>query len=418
MGRKTILGSLTLMAISSCGSPPPAPTPLVQVPVAQQSAMPAPSPSSQMTAQTIPIDTLVKGNDSDLHQPGYQIIRSAGELDSLVQQAGLQAIDTDVDWKNQMVIAAFAGDRPGTLEITSLQAKADQLIAKVNFQPGTAATASGVGTRAYHLIVVPKSSLELDVRGLPDPVAAVPAPAASAAASATPPAPVPSAQSDNVAQLIAQGPHSGVKQPVNVIIQTNEEWQAVWGTHSQGSQQAQAQPTIDLTRQTVIGIFLGTMSQGAGGIAIDSMAPVNGKLVVQAHVVGGGQGSTEPFVLVAIPKIAAEVDIQVQGGPQAQTLGNPSSATQAAQPAQPAALAAQPGFGQPVPSGARPGFGQPVAAGPQPGFGQPVGGSSLGGMQGVTLGGAQAAPALPARASILGGGTGGLLGPGGYTPPR
>ena len=406
MGRNTILGSLTVMAISSCGSPPPVATPLVQVPVAQQSAMPTPSPSSQMTAQTIPIDTLVKGDNSELHQPGYQIIQSAGELDSLVQQAGLKAIDTDVDWKNQMVIAAFAGDRPGTLEITSLQSKADQLIAKVNFQPGTAATASGVGTRAYHLIVVPKSTLDLDVRGLPDPVAATPTPAVSAAASDVASAPVPTGQADSLVQLIAQGPHSGVKQPVNVIIQTNEELQAVWSTHSQGSQQAQAQPTIDLTKQTVIGIFLGTNTQGAGGIAIDSMAPVNGKLVVQAHVVAGGQGSTEPFVLVAIPKIGAEVDIQVQGGPQAQTLGNPSSTPPAAQPAQPAAM--------PAPTG----FGQPVAAGPQPGFGQPVGASSLGGMPGVGLGGAQAAPSFPTQASLLGGGGGGLLGPGGDTPPR
>ncbi|MBC7541823.1 MAG: hypothetical protein H7338_03750, partial [Candidatus Sericytochromatia bacterium] len=413
MGRRvTILGSLAMMAVSSCGAPPPLPSPPVHIPVTQQSAAPLAAPSHSGTSQAIAIDTLAKGDQSLMHQPGYQIIRSAGELQSLARQAGLKDFDTEVDWGEQMVVAVFAGDRPGTIDIASMQAKGDILTAKVTFQPGTGApSGSGAGSRAYHLVVVPKSTAELNVRGLPEPQAAVPTPTASAAASPAPvpvagssgaPVTAPPGTSQDVVQLIAQGPTSGVKQPVNVVIQNAEEWNAVWGVHAKGIPQAQSQPAIDLTKRSIIGIFLGEQTQGVSGIAIDSIEPGNGKVIIKGHVVGGGQAAAQPFLIMSVPKTSATVEVQIQGGPQAQTLGNPGGNAQAG--------AGQPGA-QPAQPAAPTGFGQPGSMAGKPGFGQPVGGSSLGGMPGGPNLGSQPAPPFPGRGGILGGGGGGLPGP-------
>jgi hypothetical protein len=288
------------------------------------------------------------------------------------------------------------------------------LIAKVSFEPDTATTAL---RGAYALAVVPKAVGDVDVRGLPAPLAASPTPAPTPSPAAASPAPsaAPAATGQATVQIIAQGTASGVRQPVNVIIRTAEEWQAVWGTHAQGAQ-AQAQPNVDMTKQSVIGIFLGEQ-QGIGGIAIDAMQMTQaGTIQLAAHVVpaAAAQGTAKvtPFMLISMPKTAAPVEIQIQGAPQAPTLGNPQAAG-----AQPASASQTPtGYGQPATGTARPGFGQPTTGATQPGFGQAVGGSQLGGMPGgVSLGGANAAPPFPGRGSLItGGGGGGLLGPGGY----
>jgi hypothetical protein len=436
MGRRaTILSSLAIVAISSCGSPPAANSPTTQVPVSQQAPPPSAHPAKPSGSKTVELDVLAEGKQSTMKEPGFQAIRSARELDSFVRQADLKDVDTNVEWKDQMVLAVFAGDQPGSLDIASLQIKDDVLIAKASFQPASTTTASNA-RGAYMLMVVPKDVDDIDVRGLPEPAAAQsaasasPSPAASPAAAASPGVQAPvsvspgqaQGQGQGSVQIIAQGPASGVRQPVNVIIRTNEEWQAVWGTHVQGAQ-GQAQPTVDLNQQSVIGIFLGEQA-GVAGISLDSIQQTQtGGIQVKAHVLPGaatqGQMKASPYMLIAVPKLPAiPVDIQVQGGPQATTLGNP----QTQQGAQPAAGQPMPAAGQPM-SGAmpaRPGFGQPVQAGAQPGFGQPVSGTGLGGMPGgISLGqGAAAAPPFPGRGSLLTGGNGGLLGPGGYQQSR
>lgn len=420
MGRRaTILTSLAVMAASSCGSPPAATPP-------SPPAVVVPSPSASAPAagpQSVDVDVLAEGNGSLLHEAGYQIIQSARQLDSFVKQAGLKDVDTDVDWKTHAVLALYAGDQPGTLDVASLKIRDGILTAKTTFQPGAASATTG----SYLLVVIPNAIDDVEVVGLPSgPTAAAspsgaPSPAASPSAvpsSAATPSPAPSAPAgQGVVQILAQGTSSGVHQPVNVIIRTNEEWQAVWGTHAQGAQ-GQAQPTIDLNQHSVIGIFLGDQPT-IGGIALDSIQQTQTGIAVRAHALPAAQGQTAstPFLLISVPKLPAiPVDIQVQGGPQAPTLGNPQQQGQA----QPASQPATPGYGTPGGSMARPGFGQPVAGGPQPGFGQPVGGSQLGGMPGgPSYGGANAAPPFPARGSLLTGtGTGGLLGPGGYNPPQ
>lgn len=390
--RVVVLGSLAAFALGGCGSPPTdkpqvtvpvqQPGPVVPPPVSQASPMPEPGKQSQ----TIQVETLAKGTESDVGQPGYQVIRSKGELDSLIEQAGIDESVPEVHWQDEMVVAVFAGERPGTVEVISIADEDGERLVKVSHKGANGEKAN----RAFHLVVMPKTSDEIVVRGLPDRVATQPNPAASPGGSDA-------ANDQNVVKLIAAGPQSGVKQPVNVVIRTPDELKAVWDVHAAGLAQPMAPPEIDLNTRMIVGIFVGQSSQ-IGGIELQAVTPTQQGIVVSGRAMQGNGQNASPFVMISLPKVNAPVDVQIQGAPQAQTLGNPQT-----QPQQPQAPQ-QPGFGQPVQGGVQtPGFGQPI--GNSPGLGAPY------------LGGPNAQPVFPPRGSLItGGGTGGLLGQGGYVP--
>ena len=61
--------------------------------------------------------------------------------------------------------------------------------------------------------------------------------------------------------VIAYGTQSGVRTPMQSVIRTDAQWRALWRKHIAGSPQGVATPVIDFSREMVIGMFAGELSE-------------------------------------------------------------------------------------------------------------------------------------------------------------
>ena len=107
---------------------------------------------------------------------------------------------------------------------------------------------------------------------------------------------------------IEKGYRSGVRDPLQVVIRSQGEWNAFWKRHSVTNTNPAPAPNVDFDREMVVGIFLGEKSTGGYEVEIvqaerrDSSlyfyyrekAPPLGAMVTQAL--------TQPFHLVRVAK--------------------------------------------------------------------------------------------------------------------
>ena len=100
-------------------------------------------------------------------------------------------------------------------------------------------------------------------------------------------------QSPQTFRSIGRGPMSGVDEPGG-----------------------QAMPTIDFSRETVVGVFAGTRPTSGYGVEIVKAADANGTLIVDYVETRPGPGAvtaqvlTAPYHLVAVPRHDGEVRFQ------------------------------------------------------------------------------------------------------------
>jgi hypothetical protein len=107
---------------------------------------------------------------------------------------------------------------------------------------------------------------------------------------------------------IAKGYRSGVREPLQVVIRNQAEWNAFWQRHSATDTNPAPAPIVDFDREMVVGIFLGEKPTGGYEVEIvwgerrDSSlyfyyreaSPRPGAMVTQAL--------TQPFYLVKVAK--------------------------------------------------------------------------------------------------------------------
>jgi hypothetical protein len=107
---------------------------------------------------------------------------------------------------------------------------------------------------------------------------------------------------------VAKGYRSGVRDPLQVVIRSQGEWNAFWKRHSVTNTNPAPAPNVDFDREMVVGIFLGEKSTGGYEVEIvqaerrDSSLyfyyretiPMPGAMVTQAL--------TQPFHLVRVAK--------------------------------------------------------------------------------------------------------------------
>ena len=62
-------------------------------------------------------------------------------------------------------------------------------------------------------------------------------------------------QSPQTFRSIGRGPMSGIDEPRQVTVRTLADWATLWRSHAPGGQ---PMPTIDFSRETVVGVFAGT----------------------------------------------------------------------------------------------------------------------------------------------------------------
>jgi hypothetical protein len=107
---------------------------------------------------------------------------------------------------------------------------------------------------------------------------------------------------------VEKGYRSGVREPLQVVIRNQDEWNTFWKRHSATDTNPPPAPIIDFDREMVVGIFLGEKSTGGYEVEIVraerrnsslyfyywGKSPPPGVMVTQAL--------TQPFHLVRVAK--------------------------------------------------------------------------------------------------------------------
>ena len=103
---------------------------------------------------------------------------------------------------------------------------------------------------------------------------------------------------------IAEGTRSQIDEPREVIVRTDEEWQALWQDHAAGS----TAPVIDFCDSTVVGVFLGARPTAGFRVEITSVTIDADTVVVEYMERTPRRGAmvaqvlTAPFQLVRLTR--------------------------------------------------------------------------------------------------------------------
>ena len=113
---------------------------------------------------------------------------------------------------------------------------------------------------------------------------------------------------------VARGTDSRISEPREVVVRTTDEWQTLWKAH--GNTRL---PTVDFSKSTVIGVFLGTRMTGGYAVDIVSVRAQGATTVVEyrerrpdpdAFLL---QALTAPFHLVSIPRRDGAIELRKVG---------------------------------------------------------------------------------------------------------
>lgn len=113
---------------------------------------------------------------------------------------------------------------------------------------------------------------------------------------------------------VARGTDSQISEPREAIVRTADEWRVLWKAHGDARQ-----PTIDFSRVTVIGVFLGTRMTAGYAVDIVSVRAQGATTVVEYRERRPdpdaflAQALTAPFHLVSIPRQDGAIEFRKVG---------------------------------------------------------------------------------------------------------
>jgi hypothetical protein len=112
-----------------------------------------------------------------------------------------------------------------------------------------------------------------------------------------------------VVRTIDRGTQSGIVTAREVTVRSEEEWAKLWSEHAA----SRARPSVDFSRDMVVGVFLGTRPTAGFGVQIAAVQEDADGLVVQYRETRPGRDAitaqviTSPFQLAAVPQRAGAV---------------------------------------------------------------------------------------------------------------
>ena len=116
---------------------------------------------------------------------------------------------------------------------------------------------------------------------------------------------------------IAYGYHSGMKTPARIVLRTAEEWWRLWQEHQSQVVPMPPLPSVDFTREMVLGVAVGRRPTGGYGVRILGTRLEGGRLHVEAHETRPPEGAivpmvvSEPYEFVKVPRFDGEVVFEV-----------------------------------------------------------------------------------------------------------
>ena len=115
------------------------------------------------------------------------------------------------------------------------------------------------------------------------------------------------AQSVPAPRTIDKGDQSNIDDRREVVVRTAAEWQKLWQQHSPD----RPMPSVDFSKEMVVGVFLGNRPTAGYGVAVVKTIDANGVLHVQYRESAPGRDAitaqmlTFPYHVVAISKSAS-----------------------------------------------------------------------------------------------------------------
>jgi hypothetical protein len=111
---------------------------------------------------------------------------------------------------------------------------------------------------------------------------------------------------------IDKGDQSNVDDAKQAIARTDAEWARLWQQHSPDRRR----PSVDFSRQMVVGVFMGSRNTAGFAVEIAGTSEASGALVVRyretvpAKDAITAQVITSPYHLVVLPKFVGDVKFE------------------------------------------------------------------------------------------------------------
>lgn len=119
-------------------------------------------------------------------------------------------------------------------------------------------------------------------------------------------------QSTDTPRTVDKGEQSNIDEARQVVVRTEADWTKLWQQHSPDRKR----PTVDFSKDMVVGVFMGSRSSAGYNLSIVSTFVKDGAVLVRYQESTPRPGTmsaqilTFPYHLVAIPKAAGEVKFE------------------------------------------------------------------------------------------------------------
>ena len=107
---------------------------------------------------------------------------------------------------------------------------------------------------------------------------------------------------------LAKGLASGVAQPTQIVVRTQNDWAALWSRHMRTQIASPPPPPVDFSRDMVVALFMGERPIGGYAIEVTRIERTDSGLSVHYRstrpdpAAMQAQALTQPFHLVALPR--------------------------------------------------------------------------------------------------------------------
>src|SRR5215467_7875722 len=108
---------------------------------------------------------------------------------------------------------------------------------------------------------------------------------------------------------LAKGLASGVAQPTQIVIRSQNDWAALWSRHMRTQIAPPPPPPVDFSRDMVVGLFMGERPTGGYAIEVTRIEGTAQGLSVHYRTSRPDpsamqtQALTQPFHLVTVPRV-------------------------------------------------------------------------------------------------------------------
>jgi len=114
-------------------------------------------------------------------------------------------------------------------------------------------------------------------------------------------------------EVLIKENYTGIKEPRNIVVKTQKEFDALWAESQMGIDFGPAKPKVDFGKKWVIACFLGTVNTGGHSLDIESIKAGAGKTLITiihkrpSRDCFTAQVIEDPYLMVAIDHFLPEI---------------------------------------------------------------------------------------------------------------